>query len=141
MLREVATTDSVFGDVAVWPELTSTGIRFLVGIGMPTLSANELQKVALIFRSRGEELAATSVQPGRVVFEAFTPEGDALERLRIAIKESAEEILHQRRGADNRQRKLQEFSQRIEDVLGPPPKTIEPAKDTTAPGDDDRSDT
>ena len=78
--------------------------------------------MAAIFRSQGEELAATSQQAGEIVFEAFTLQGDALTRLRTAIKDSEDEILpHRREFAAKQERELQKFSQRIEKLLGATP--------------------
>jgi hypothetical protein len=127
---EDATNDFVFGDVEVQPELTPTGVRFIVELSLPAATVAEREKAAAIFRNQGEELAATSQQAGKVVFEAFTLQGDALERLRTAIKDSEAEILLRREIAAKQEREIQAFSQHIEQLLGAvPATTFEPAQD------------
>lgn len=128
VLRDTATRDSfVFDDVDVRPELGPNGVRFMVEISMfdmpePATPMTEREKAAAIFRGQHEELAGTSRQADKIVFEAFPLQGDALERLRTAIKDSERYILSLRRSAAKQQRRLQTFSDRIEKLLGAAPK-------------------
>jgi|GEM_PF-2738619 len=124
VVREAATNDFVFGHVEVQPELTPTGVHFIVELSLPAATVAEREKAAAIFRNQAEELAATSQQAGKVVFEAFTLQGDPLERLRTAIKDSEAEILLRREIAAKQEREIQAFSQQIENMLGSVPPDI-----------------
>jgi len=125
VLQDVA-TGGVFGEATVTPELSSTGIRYTVGLTVPSATLSDLNRAATIFRGQGGHLAGTSQQAGKIVFEAFPSEEEemALESLRKAIKDSEEEILRYRNIAVERERERQSFTQQIENLLGSAPPDI-----------------
>ncbi len=117
-------TGGVFGEATVTPELSSTGIRYTVGLTVPSATPSELNLATSIFTGQGGYLAATSQQAGKIVFEAFPLEGDGLERLGKAIEGSEEEILRYRKIAVEHERERQSFTQQIENLLGSAPPDI-----------------
>ena len=127
VLRDVA-TGGVFGEATVTPELSSTGIRYTVGLTVPSATPSELNLATSTFNGQGGHLAATSQQAGKIVFEAFPSEEEeeemALGSLRKAIKDSEEEILRYRNIAVERERERQSFTQQIENLLGSAPPDI-----------------
>ncbi len=125
VLRDVA-TGGVFGEATVTPELSSTGIRYTVGLTVPSAALSDLNRAATIFSGQGGHLAGTSQQAGKIVFEAFSSEEEeiALKSLRKAIKDSEEEILRYRNIAVERERERQSFTQQIENLLGSVPPDI-----------------
>ena len=129
VLQDVA-TGGVFGEATVTPELSSTGIRYTVGLTVPSATLSDLNRAATIFSGQGGHLAGTSQQAGKIVFEAFPSEEEAaeaemaLESLRKAIKDSEEEILRYRNIAVERERERQSFTQQIENLLGSAPPDI-----------------
>lgn len=123
VLRDVA-TGGVFGEATVTPELSSTGIRYTVGLTVPSATLSELNLATSTFNGQGGHLAATSQQAGKIVFEAFALQDDALDRLRKAIQSSEEEILRYRNIGAERERERQSFTQQIENLLGSAPPDI-----------------
>ena len=123
VLRDVA-TGGVFGEATVTPELSSTGIRYTVGLTVPSATPSELNLATSIFSGKGEYLAGTSQQAGKIVFEAFPLEDYTLERLREAIQGSEEEILRYRNITVEHERERQSFTQQIENLLGSAPSDI-----------------
>jgi hypothetical protein len=123
VLRDVA-TGGVFGETTVTPELSSTGIRYTVGLTVPSATLSDLNRAATIFSGQGGHLAGTSQQAGKIVFEAFPLEEQALDQLRKAIEGSEEEILRYRNIAVERERERQSFTRQIEDLLGSAPPDI-----------------
>jgi hypothetical protein len=120
VLRDVA-TGGVFGEATVTPELSSTGIRYTVGLTVSSAKPSELNTATSIFSGQGGYLAASSQQAGKIVFEAFPLEEKTLEHLRKAIKGSEEEILRYRNIALEHERERQSFTQQIENLLGSAP--------------------
>jgi hypothetical protein len=116
----------VLGEATVTPELSSTGIRYTVGLTMSSATLSDLNRAATIFSGQGGHLAGTSQQAGKIVFEAFPSEEEemALKSLRKAIKDSEEEILRYRNIAVERERERQSFTQEIENLLGSAPPDI-----------------
>ena len=123
VLRETA-TGNVFGDIDVVPELQSTGVRYIVGIDIPSATQFELNLATSIFNGQGGHLAATSHQAGKIVFEAFPLKDNVLDRLRNAIQGGEEEILRYRNIATEHERERQSFTQQIENLLGSTPPDI-----------------
>jgi hypothetical protein len=124
VLQDVA-TGGVFGEATVTPELSSTGIRYTVGLTVPSATLWDLNRAATIFSGQGGHLAGASYQAGTIVFEAFPSEEErALESLRKAIKDSEEEILRYRKIAVEHERERQSFTQQIENLLGSAPPDI-----------------
>ncbi len=123
VLRDVA-TGGVFGEATVTPELSSMGIRYTVGLTVPSATLSELNTATSIFSGQGGYLAATSQQAGKIVFEAFPLEEKALELLLKAIEGTEEEILRYRNIAVEHERERQSFTQQIENLLGSAPVDI-----------------
>ena len=66
-------------------------------------SLEELHQVASIFNSRGGQLANASVRDASLVFNAFVPEGDALQKLTDALDASITQVAHVRDFAARRE--------------------------------------
>jgi hypothetical protein len=115
----------VFGKATVTPELSGTGIRYTVGLAMPSATLSDLNCAATIFSGQGGHLAGTSQQAGKIVFEDFPLEEEALDRLHKAIEGSEEEILRYRNLAVEHEREQQSFTQQIETLLGSAPPGID----------------
>jgi hypothetical protein len=134
VLRDVA-TGGVFGEATVTPELSSTGIRYTVGLTVSSATLPDLNRATTIFSGQGGHLAGTSQQAGKIVFEAFPLEEEALDQLRKAIEGSEEEILRYRKIAVEHERERQSFTREIENLLGAVPAETVDAAETT--GDDE----
>lgn len=80
VLQDVATR-GVFGEATVTPELSSTGIRYTVGLTVPSATLSDLNRAATIFSGQGGHLAGTSQQAGMIVFEALPLEEMARDQL------------------------------------------------------------
>ncbi|MGA2165731.1 MAG: hypothetical protein ABSH36_14870 [Solirubrobacteraceae bacterium] len=123
VLRDVA-TGGVFGEATVTPELSSTGIRYIVGLTVPSATLSDLNRAATIFSGQGGHLAGTSQQAGKIVFEAFPLDEKALDQLRKAIEGSEEEILRYRDILAKTEMERQSFTRQIENLLGSAPVDI-----------------